>query len=152
VYFCFWNKIIGKMFKLLAGNYRFAQKSSVMNKMGMIRGFGGKNLDSIRNALAESYDARIIEVTDESASHREANDSHFRVYIASDVFEGLSHIKRHKKVKDLLKEKGIMDKIHALSMTTRTILELETSDPEKARKYPCLGGSKFDKDNKLPKE
>lgn len=68
------------------------------------------------------------------------------------MFEGLSHIKRHKKVKDLLKDQGIMDRIHALSMTTRTEAELEQSDTEKARRYPCLGGSKFDKKPDNPKE
>lgn len=112
----------------------------------------GANLESIRNVLAENFSPRVLEVTDESASHREAHDSHFRVYIASDVFEGLSHIKRHKKVKDLLKEQGIMDRIHAVSMTTKTEAELEQSDPEKARRYPCLGGGKFDKKNANPKE
>lgn len=53
---------------------------------------------------------------------------------------------RHRMVKSILKEEGVMDKIHALSMTTHTEDEMETKHPEKAQRYPCRGGSKFDKE------
>jgi BolA protein len=134
------------MFNLLTKASKSISKTTTGFRAPVHRYFAS-NLTSIENVLADNFDARVIEVSDESASHMEAHDSHFRVYIASDVFEGLSHIKRHRKVKDLLKKEGIMDKIHALSMTTRTEAELEKSDPEKAQRYPCLGGSKFDKQN-----
>lgn len=134
------------MLKLFIQTSKTTPKTSLFTKSVLARAFGS-NLTAIENALADNFDARVIEVTDESASHMEAHDSHFRLYIASNEFEGLSHIKRHRKVKDLMKKVGIMDKIHALSMTTRTEAELENTDPEKARRYPCLGGSKIDKQN-----
>lgn len=55
-------------------------------------------------------------------------------------------------VKSLLTEEGVMAKIHALSMTTHTENEFETKHPELARKYPCLGGSKFDKEMQKKKQ
>lgn len=51
-----------------------------------------------KNLLTESIKKNIsplfMDVIDESASHMETVDSHFKVYVVSDKFEGLSHIKR----------------------------------------------------------
>jgi len=55
----------------------------------------------------------------------EAHDSHFNVYIVSEEFADLSLIKRHKGIKGLLKQVGIMDKIHAISIVSRTAVEHE---------------------------
>lgn len=138
------------MLNIFTKGVKSCQKVTPFSQITIARCFG-TNLSAIENALADNFEARVIEVTDESAGHMDAHDSHFKVYIASNEFEGLSHIQRHRKVKSLLKEEGIMDKIHALSMTTRTEAELERTEPEKAMRYPCLGGSKFDKQN-TPKE
>ena len=52
---------------------------------------------------------------------------------------------RHRLVKGILKESGIMDKIHAVSLKTDTIDEFKTTHKEKAEEILCRGGSKFEK-------
>lgn len=52
-------------------------------------------------------------------------------------------------VKDAIKEAGVMDQIHALSLKTHTIEEFENNYPEQAaEKLQCRGGSKYDKKNR----
>ena len=101
----------------------------------------GKYKEAIEQVLRESYEPVLFECSDESAKHREATDSHFSVYMVSDKFAGMALIKRHKGIKGLLKEKGIMDQIHALSIVSRTVEEHNLAthgnlDPK------CLGGEK----------
>ena len=125
----------------------FAKRLSP-NTLGFSLRRFSSNLNLIEQTLKKRLNPRHIEISDESGKHHEASDSHFSVYIVSDQFEGAKLIKRHQIVNKILKEEGIMDKIHALSMTTHTDSEFETAHPHKAAEYPCRGGSKFDKKNK----
>ncbi len=87
--------------------------------------FSQKNLNLIEQVLAKNIKADFLEVVDESASHYEANDSHFKITVVSDQFTGLSIIKRHKLIMSLLKSNSIMDKIHAVNIETRTVEEIQ---------------------------
>ena len=70
------------MLKSISNRFNKVQKVTIPSKHAILRCFGS-NLSAIENALADNFEARVIEVADESASHMEAHDSHFRVYIAS---------------------------------------------------------------------
>ncbi|MEC9198933.1 MAG: BolA family protein [Pseudomonadota bacterium] len=71
--------------------------------------------------LQEAFAPRILEVVDDSESHRghggyqEGGESHFNVRIASDHFQGLSRIKQHRMVHEVLGP-DLIAKIHALSL------------------------------------
>lgn len=66
-----------------------------------------------------------LDVKDESHLHaghagaREGGESHFRVLVVSEQFEGLSRIARQRLVNDLLREE-LAGPIHALALKTLT--------------------------------
>ena len=80
--------------------------------------------EKIRVALETAFAPRLLEVIDDSESHRghggyrEGGESHYNVVIESDKFEGLSRIARHRAVHDALGKELVAD-IHALSLTLR---------------------------------
>jgi BolA protein len=80
--------------------------------------------EKIRVALETAFAPRVLEVIDDSESHRghggyrEGGESHYNVVIESDKFEGLSRIARHRAVHDALGKELVAD-IHALSLTLR---------------------------------
>lgn len=98
----------------------------------------GKTIEAL---LQRKYKPDLLEVIDESFKHKEAFDSHFRVYISSDSFIKMTYLQRHREVMSLFKEEGIMEKIHAVSLTARTIEEHERSDIG-GLSPPCLNKTK----------
>lgn len=80
--------------------------------------------DRIRGRLQEAFAPRVLEVVDDSERHRghagyqEGGESHFRVTIESERFEGLSRIERHRAVHEAL-GKDLVAEIHALALTIR---------------------------------
>lgn len=80
--------------------------------------------DAMQAVLARSLAPSQLEVIDESyqhAGHAGANDSgmgtHFRVRIASPLFEGKSRVARHRLVYDALQD--FIDRgVHALAIET----------------------------------
>lgn len=75
----------------------------------------------LRAALAPA----ALEITDESHLHaghagaRPEGETHFRVHVVSEKFEGLSRVERQRLVYDALREE--MDNpIHALALKTLT--------------------------------
>ena len=83
-----------------------------------------------------------LEVVNESHKHSVPKDSetHFKVVIVSDKFEGLDAVKRHQLVYGVLAEelrkKIVHGGIHALAITSRTPAEWEAS-PEANVSPPC---------------
>jgi len=76
-------------------------------------------------------------------------ESHFKVVVVSDKFEGMSLLERHRCVQDLFKEElelGIAHGgIHALSIVAKTPEQWKKMNPEDMDASPhCLGGSKHD--------
>lgn len=66
---------------------------SKMRANKLIR-FFTRNINLIESTLRNRMDIRALEIQDESANHMEADDSHFRLYLASKDFDGLTLIKR----------------------------------------------------------
>jgi BolA protein len=80
--------------------------------------------DAMQAVLASSLSPSRLEVIDESyqhAGHAGANDSgmgtHFRVRIASPMFEGKSRVARHRLVYDALQD-FIDQGVHAIAIET----------------------------------
>ncbi|MAM61651.1 BolA family protein [Maritimibacter sp. UBA3975] len=77
--------------------------------------------DEIRTALEAAFAPRELEVVNESDLHSGhagddgSGESHFRVRIVADAFEGQSRIARHRAVHAALGAE-LMGKIHALAL------------------------------------
>jgi BolA protein len=77
----------------------------------------------IRSKL-HSLSPNILELEDVSYKHKghsgynPEGGSHFNLYIVSDKFENMSHLKRHRLIKSLLEEE--FKTIHALSIEAKT--------------------------------
>ena len=82
-------------------------------------------LKSIREKITSALSPDQVDVVDESHLHaghagaREGGESHFRLYVVSAKFEGLSRVARQRLVNSALRE-GLKGPIHALAMKTLT--------------------------------
>lgn len=81
--------------------------------------------DVIETRLKTALNPEFCEVADESALHAghagaaPGGNTHFRLKITSAAFEGLSRIKRHQLIYDLLADL-MNNPIHALAMELET--------------------------------
>ena len=77
--------------------------------------------DTIESKLTSALAPMSLRVVDEShlhaghAGHRPEGETHFRVYIVSDRFEGKSRIDRHRLVNEILAEE-LAGPVHALAV------------------------------------
>ena len=77
--------------------------------------------DIITEKLTEAFKPQSLRVEDEShkheghAGHRPGGETHFRVYIVSDAFEGKSRIERHRMVNATLAAE-LKGSVHALAI------------------------------------
>ena len=81
--------------------------------------------DTIRAKLTAAFTPQRLDVYDDSDRHhghagaREGGETHFRVMIVSDAFDGLSRVDRHRRVNETLAQE-LNDRVHALSLTVLT--------------------------------
>jgi len=77
--------------------------------------------DTITNKLREAFAPEGLDVQDEShlheghAGHRPGGETHFRVYIVSDVFKGKSRVERHRMINAALASE-LAGSVHALAI------------------------------------
>ena len=75
--------------------------------------------------LAEALHPVALEVVDESHLHaghsgsRPGGETHFRVRVVADAFNGRSRLERHRLVNDLLAAHLGVDGVHALAIEAR---------------------------------
>ena len=93
----------------------------------------------IKSSLAPDY----LEVLNESNNHNvpPGSESHFKLTIVCQDFDGKMLIARHRMINQLLKEE-LEGPIHALSMHTYTPAEWEEKHGQSPKSPPCLGGAK----------
>jgi BolA protein len=76
---------------------------------------------TITNKLREAFMPESLEVTDEShlheghAGHRPGGETHFRLYIVSQAFEGKSRVERHRMINAALAAE-LAGPVHALAI------------------------------------
>ena len=97
----------------------------------------------IREALAPLH----LEVANESHMHNvpPGSESHFKVVVVADVFEGRSLVLRHQAVNGALADE-LRDHIHALAIQTLTPSEWDARNGLTPDSPLCLGGSEADQD------
>ncbi|CAK4132594.1 unnamed protein product [Aphanomyces euteiches] len=100
---------------------------------------------SIQKKLQEAFQPAHLQVLNESYMHNvpKGSETHFKVVIVSDLFEGKPLIQRHRMVNEALKEEFDMG-VHALSIQSKTPAQWEANNT--VRPSPnCLGGMLHDK-------
>ena len=86
-----------------------------------------------------------MEVVNESHMHNvpEGSESHFKVTVVSDQFDGKMLVARHRQVNALLAEE-LAGAVHALALHTRTPDEWFDSGGASRQSPQCMGGSAAD--------
>ena len=86
--------------------------------------------ESIERKLSERLNPVVLEVEDVSHQHaghagapRGSSETHFNVKVISDGFRGLSLVKRHRLIYELLRDE-LQNGLHALSLITKTPAEI----------------------------
>ena len=85
---------------------------------------------TIHSKISDRLPSSRVEVIDESHLHvghagaREGGQSHFRLRVVCDQFEGLSRVARQRMINDILREE-LAGPIHALAMKPLTPDEAE---------------------------
>lgn len=103
---------------------------------------GGPVEHVIRTKLSEKLEPSVLDIINESYMHNvpKGSESHFRVVIVSDQFDGIKLLERHRLVQDILSEE-LASQIHALSIQAKTPTQWAKSQKVDASPH-CLGGSK----------
>ena len=98
---------------------------------------------TIENKLAEGINTLHLEVINESSNHNvpPGSESHFKVVVVSNDFDGQNLVARHRAVNSILQEE-LSGKIHALALHTYTEAEWHDRHGDAPMSPPCLGGSK----------
>ncbi|XP_058057438.1 bolA-like protein DDB_G0274169 [Anopheles bellator] len=83
---------------------------------------GGLIENAIRAGLLKELSPVHVEVVNESYMHnvRKGSETHFKVLVVSQKFEGMPLIKRHRLVNDIVKTQLEGDFVHALSIVAKT--------------------------------
>lgn len=104
--------------------------------------------DRIRQKLENELKPSVLEIQNESNKHSVPpnSETHFKVVIVSDRFEGLTRIARQRLVNQILVDEMKPGLIHALTQKTMTLAEWRANGAAHDFQSPdCLGGSKSDK-------
>lgn len=95
----------------------------------------------IESRLQEALHPFHLEVVNESHMHNvpAGSESHFKILVVSEQFEGLMLIKRHRLINEILADE--LKQIHAMALHTMTPDEwaAKGAAPESP---PCQGGGK----------
>ena len=81
--------------------------------------------DSMTKKLSEAFTPVSLDVADEShlheghSGHRPGGETHFRIHIVSQAFEGKSRIDRHRMINTLLAAE-LAGSVHALAIRALT--------------------------------
>ncbi|MBX2878863.1 MAG: BolA/IbaG family iron-sulfur metabolism protein [Granulosicoccus sp.] len=95
----------------------------------------------INDLLVEGLNPVRLDIDNESHMHNvpEGAESHFKLVVVSQQFDGKNLVSRHRMVNHLLADL-LKGEIHALSMHTYTAEEWEQRGGEVPNSPPCLGG------------
>ena len=100
---------------------------------------------TIENKIRESLKPLHLEVIDESGQHNvpAGAESHFKLVVVSEQFQGESLVARHRRVNVLLKQEFAAG-LHALALHTMTPEEWFEKGGAAPDSPECLGGGKSD--------
>lgn len=88
----------------------------------------GPIAQKIEKKLQESLKIHVLEIINDSAKHQghagkpEGTETHFKVRIVAEDFEGMGRVERHRRVFGILQE-YMENPIHALALVLKAPLE-----------------------------
>lgn len=93
----------------------------------------------LASALAPAH----LDVENESRMHNvpPGSETHFKVLVVSDAFEGLGRVDRHRRIHAILADE-LKGGVHALAIRALTPAEAEKESLGVFLSPPCLGGSR----------
>ncbi len=94
----------------------------------------------IEQKLVQAFAPQHLELTNESFRHAvpAGAESHFKLVIVSDHFEGKPLLARHRALNAVLAEE--LDQIHALALHTYTVADWQQRFGAAPMSPPCMGG------------
>lgn len=106
---------------------------------------------SVQARIEEKLGAGIeglqhLEVINESGRHNvpPGSESHFKVVLVTEAFEGMTPLARHRRVNAILAEE-LAGGVHALSIHAYTPAQWRERTGNAPMSPPCLGGGKVDR-------
>jgi BolA protein len=95
----------------------------------------------IETKISEHFSPTYMELVNESFMHNvaEGSESHFKLILVAQAFEGSRLIGRHRAVNKLLQDE-LATKIHALALHTYTPDEWIKMQGESPNSPNCMGG------------
>lgn len=94
---------------------------------------------TIEQRVRESFAVEFFDLLNESQQHAgPATDSHFKLTIISQEFEGQRLVKRHQRIYELMRDL-MQGPVHALSLHLFTPAEWEAKEQEVADSPSCRG-------------
>lgn len=102
--------------------------------------------DRIRAKLESAFDPNYLELVNESDMHSvpPGSETHFRVLLVSERFNGMTRVARARLVHEVLADE-LKSGVHALSHRTLSPEEWQKAGGQlEMQSPPCLGGSKHD--------
>ena len=102
--------------------------------------------DTIEQKIVEAIPILGLEVINESHMHNvpPGSESHFKVVVISDDFDGQRLVQRHQRINQILADE-LAGSVHALSIQAMTREEWDKKGGQIMPSPNCLGGSKHDK-------
>ncbi|SRR5690554_122530 len=99
--------------------------------------------ERIEQKLTQGLPVQHLDVVNESYMHSvpPGSESHFKVVIVSDAFEGKRKVARHQQIYGILAEE-MQSGIHALALHPYTPEEWAEVNGEAPASPNCMGGSK----------
>jgi len=96
----------------------------------------------IRNKIVAAFEPDFIDLVNESNQHNvpPGSESHFRLTLVTDKFEGQSLVKRHRAVNTVLSEE-LAGAVHALALHTYTRENWVQRGNKITDSPKCMGGS-----------
>ena len=100
----------------------------------------------IEAKLKAALEPERLRIDNDSKRHAgPATDSHYRIIVVSNAFEGVSRVQRQRLVYTCLSEE-LTGPVHAIQMKCLTPTEYEAADGEVTLKAPpCAGGHRRQK-------
>ena len=97
---------------------------------------------SIRNKVLSAFQPAFIELENESSNHHvpPGSETHFKLILVSEKFQGVSRVDRQRRVYELLSDERAQG-LHALAMWTFTPEEWAKA-PQNLESPNCRGGGK----------
>jgi len=91
--------------------------------------------------IRERFSPIFLEVINESSHHNvpPGSESHFKVIVVSEQFEGKMLVDRHRAINETLAQE-LKEGIHALSLHAFTHAEWEKKSKQSSQSPDCMGG------------